>query len=83
MAKLRFDSRTKQWSSDSYVHATSDYTCSCGAHCIVTIDWPQGVIVEGAVIVSDKNCTRCGAATKFPEAHYYIEGSRLLSRPLA
>lgn len=83
MARLNFDAKTGQWSSEVNVQVTIDHVCGCGEKHTVTLNWPEGLTVKGALNIANQKCTRCDAPIAFPEAQYYVENYRLLSKPMA
>jgi hypothetical protein len=78
MARLTI--KDGKFSSDSYVRVTRDYACDCGAKFVITIDWPENVSVNGAVTFNNITCNQCAQPIALPEAHYYVENYRLLTK---
>ncbi len=65
--------------AEVYVQVTRDYVCSCGQNITVTLDWPEGLTVNGPVNIN-KNCPACNEAIVIPAGKHYIENYKLLTK---
>lgn len=61
-------------SSKQYVEITRQYTCPQGTEGTLTLNWPEGVTVEGRVHV-DTTCPCCDADVVLPRGiHEVVDG---------
>ena len=83
MPKFSLDLATNTWTAKQYIRVTTDYTCECGNRMEIQIDWPEKVSMTSQITLNNLNCPQCHAPVVLPRAHYFVEGYRLLSKPIA
>ena len=82
MNRLSFNTVTRAVSALSNVQVSFNYKCECGNEIQGTMEWPENLNVNGSVIVGNEKCHVCHDPVILPKAHYYVDGFRLLSKPL-
>lgn len=76
MPKIQF--KDGNLTSDSYVKATGEYTCPSGTVTRFTMDWPEGVNMNGALNLQNLQCSCCGVTASFPTGEHYVKDGALV-----
>lgn len=79
---FRFNPETGQIDADIYIQATCDLKCSCGNPMSISINLPEGLVINASINIADISCNACGAPITLPAAHYWVENYKLMSKPL-
>lgn len=68
--------------SNVYVKATLDYACDCGTESQVSINWPEGLIVNTEELnVTNAKCPTCGEVVSLPAGSYGIRDYKVVLFP--
>jgi hypothetical protein len=63
---------------ESYVKVTGQYTCSKGTVNNLTLDWPEGVIVNGAITLKNIQCPCCAEPIVIPTGKHFVNTDGVL-----
>lgn len=71
--------KTGKVEAKNLIQVTHRFKCECGNDLTATLEWPEGLSVNGSITIPGTKCPQCNEPGRLPTGKYRVEGYSLIN----